>query len=481
MVLAVLFSMWLGVVGLGEGAVVWQTASVELSGWLLPVAIASYLIGSSSSSSEWREETEEFLDSLPNGRQARTLGRVMAAAAPVGYSLILLTAWILIGARDSPAGEIIWSEVAIGPLSLALAWTIGCLVGGFRRFRSAPSLFLVAYLFFQLLASPDIEVGASGPSQSDAGRLLMWLPPSSFESPFEILLRPSTQRLMYLVAVLVGIVFWMMWRADRSTSKKRWLVAGTSVAMAIVFVLGYVVASATPTVAWAAQSLDRPRADWLKLTSAQRCTNTDGVAFCAYPTFDPWIHVWNDAVARSASLAPERVEGVAQRPSNTTFDGVDPGPGWVITGFSWDKPNADEPVHAFALAASAGNLAVGLPSGYQASCDAHGQGRSIVPLWLAATSVDNGVMLLRQLAEQPGPVTSIGGVGLGNAIFGPDALNLALDISELPMTDVESVFASRLSQLTDPNLTTEEVASWFGISVRDSGRALVQSDLPTCR
>jgi hypothetical protein len=90
-------------------------------------------------------------------------------------------------------------------------------------------------------------------------------------------------------------------------------------------------------------------------------------------------------------------------------------------------------------------------------------------------------MLLRQLAEQPGPVTSIGGVGLGNAIFGPDALNLALDISELPMTDVESVFASRLSQLTDPNLTTEEVASWFGISVRDSGRALVQSDLPTCR
>ncbi|HEX6299379.1 MAG TPA: hypothetical protein VF148_02810 [Acidimicrobiia bacterium] len=478
--MAVFASVWFGVVGLGKGAVVWQTLSVELSGWLLPLAIASYLLGSTSSSSEWRQQTEEFLDSLPNGRQARILGRVMAAAAPVGYSVILVTAWMLIGARNNPAGEIIWSEVAVGPLSIAIAWTIGSLVGGFRRFRSAPSLFLVMYLFLQLLASPDIEIGASGPSQSDAGRLLMWLPPSSFESPFEILLRPSAQRLMYLVAVLVAVVLWMMWRADRSTSKRRWLVAATSVAMATVFVLGYVVASATPTVNWAAQSLDRPRADWTKLTLAQRCTNTDGIALCAYPTFEPWIHVWNGAITRAARLAPERVKGVAQRPSNTSFDGFDPGPGWVITGFSWDKPNADEPVRAFALAASAGNLAVGLPAGYQANCDAHGQGRSVVPLWLAATSVDNGVMLLRQLAEQAGPITSIGGVGLGNAIFGPDAPNLALDISEQPTTEVESVFSSRLSQLTDARTTIEDVASWFGISVRDSGQPLVPSDLPTC-
>lgn len=480
MLLAVVVSLWLALAGARDGAPIWQMLSVDAAGWMLPLTVGAYLLGSNSSSSEWHQQTEEFLDSLANGRVTRTLGRVLAGVAPVAYSIIVALLPILIGFGSNPAGDIIWTEFAIVPLSVALAWTVGCLVGSLRWFRPAPSLFLVVYLFLQLLASPDIEIGASGPSQSDAGRLLLWLPASAFESPFELMLRPSTQRFFYLVAALVAIVLLLMWRADRPTSGRRWLLPSMLAATGAVLGLAYIAMSAIPTAEWAAQSLDRPRADWSVLTSEQQCANTEGVEYCAYPTFEPWIDDWSAAIAESVRLAPTRVKGVVQRPSNTAFDGMDPGPGWLTTGFSWDYPRTSEPVHAFALAAAAGNLVVGLPAGYEESCDAQAQGRSVLPLWLAATSVNQGETLLQRLAEAPGAKASIGGVGLGNATIGSDAAFVAVKLSELSDSNVEEVLMSRYTELVDPRTTVGDVAAWFGIADQGAAESGSEINLPVC-
>ena len=480
MLIAVAAALWFSLRGLRTDAVVWQSLSVQGAGSTLPLAVASFLLGSTMASGDWRDQTEEFLDSLLNRRLIQTLGRIGGAAAPVGYSILIMIVTLVVGLTGRPAGEIIWTELAAGPTLVAISWIVGLAVGGFRRFRAAPSLVLVSYLFLQLLGSPDLEIGASGPSQFDLGQLLLWVPPSAFESPFELLLRPSTLRILYLVSILLAVVALVIRRADRAGAGHRWLLATVVIVGAASATLGYQVVLAEPNAAWAAPSLDRARADWSKLTANQECESIGSLSYCAYPGFDSWIEEWSRTISPAARLAEARVRGVVQRPENTGFDDMDPGPEWLITDFSWDNPHSDSPVNSFALAAGAGNLTVGLPTGFQETCDAGGQGRSIVPLWTAATSVDGGIELLQRLAQSTGPIRSIDGVPLGNAAIGTDAAAVALALTERSREEVTEVFVARYDELVDPTTTTNEVAGWFVIASSDLGPSELQVSLPAC-
>jgi hypothetical protein len=137
-------------------------------------------------------------------------------------------------------------------------------------------------------------------------------------------------------------------------------------------------------------------------------------------------------------------------------------------------------VNGFALAAGAGNLTVGLPAGFQEACDAGGQGRSIVPLWTAAASVDGGIQLLLRLAQSTGPIRSIDGIPLGNAVLGADAAAVALALTERSREEVIDVFVARYDELVDPTTTTSEVARWFGVASPDVGPSELQVSLPAC-
>jgi hypothetical protein len=479
MLLALAASTFFALWGSVRGSVVWQDWSVGMIGWTMPIILASYLLGSGSSASEWRDGSEEFLDSLQEGRTTRSIGRLGGAVAPVGFSILVAGVSMLVGLGANPAGNVMWSELAAAPLVAGVSWSIGCLTGGIRRFRAAPVLILVLYAFAQLLASPDIEIGAAGPSRTDLGRLMLWQPPSAFESPFALLLRPSTPRLAYLGAVFTASALFLA-SSGRKVSRGVWLSAAVVAAVLAVGALGSWVLAVSREVPWAALSFDRPRVDWQVLTSLQECSPVEQRMYCPYPGFEPWVEEWSSAVGYSALLAPNRVKGVVQRPPASSFDGMDPGGGWLVTGFSWDSPGSGKPVYAFALAAASANLTVGLPAGYQVGCDAQRQGRSVVPLWAAATSTERGMGLLRDLAESPGAKTSIGGVSLGNAIIGDQGADLAVELARLSRDSVAVILMSRFDELVDPMTSVEEVAGWFGIELRETAPPNPALGAPEC-
>ncbi len=480
MVVAALLSLGLALREVLGRAVVWQSFSVHASLWMIPIALVAVLISSSSSSSEWQDDSEEFLDSLPLGRSVRALGRAGGAITPVGFSLAVLVASGAGVLGGNPAGRFLWTEFLSAPLVVAITWVAGCFLGGLRRFRAVTSLSLVVYAFAQLLASPDVEIGAAGPSSTDLGRLMLWLPASRFETPLHLLLRPSSERFAYLATVLVVLVLLIAGKAQTDRSSRSRLSMAAALGMLGVGWLGSLVVSATPGVPWWFMA-DRPVVDWSYLTPRQDCVVGEHAhVYCAYPGFESWIDDWSDVVERSAGLGPERIRGVVQRPSGSSFDGMDPGPGWLVVGFTWDGDWIGAPVHSFALSAAAAGATVGLPTGYEAACDAQGQGRSIVPLLVAATQVDGGIELLGRLVETPGAEQSVDGVPLGRAFIGEEAAKVGLELSYRDPDQVQDIMVSRYDELIDPSTGVGEVAAWFGIITEDQTFTDVPSDLPAC-
>ncbi len=476
MLLGVGLSAWLLARHLLGGAAVWQVLSVGIGGFLLPLVAATFLVGAWSSSREIRYSYEEHFDSLAHGRTVRSLGILGGMIGPLAYVIGLVAAAVLVANSSSPAGEVLRGEIAVAPLAVGVAWAAGVAFRGAKRLRATPIAVLVVYAALQLIGSPDFEIGSgeSAPG-ADLSRLLLWMPPSAFDTPFDLLMRPSGERPWFLVAVLLLLIIVVAVR----TSRRLRLLGMVSVAIAVAAagmsadrVLSY-----TAQQPWAINTMVGPRVNWELLTASQDCSTGGSVDVCPYPGFEPWAEAWSEVILRVQEAFPSNVEAVIQRPQRSQFPGSDPGPNRVATLFEWDRPGSSRPVHSFALASRGGHTLVGLPSSPADSCNASGQGRSVFPLWLASVSVDGGDTLVADVQEAK-MIPEIEGVPMGGAIVDPVAVGLAQELILLDESHVRNVFASNWDRLVDPQTSVDDVAAWFELTTAPTSQADPNDSIP---
>ena len=439
-------------------ATIWQNLSVSIGGALLPLTGASFLVAAWTVSREIRYGYEEQLDSLPHGRAVRDAGLFGAVVGPLAWAVILVTATLAVAAMSTPAGVMVWPEVLTALMTIPIAWTAGILIRG--RMRAAPAVALLGYGVLQLLGSPDVAVGGpEGSGGPDLSRLLLWMPPSAFDSPFEILLRPSWHRLLFLITILTLILAALLVRGPQLV--RLVTIGGTLVVAALLAVL---VVDFLPSPTWAVTTEARPRVDWAVLDAEQACVTMSRATHCTYPDFESWGKEWEEVVAEAQQVWPVPTPEIAQRPA--TLLGQSRKTNQVTADFNWDGAMGASGLNGYALAVRLGEMSVGLPGSSPTRCDGRGQARGVFPYWLAALATVDGRRILSDLQGLP-IVISLGDIPLGGAIAGPETVALALALASEGQETVTSVLTEHWNELMKPETSLADLAAWFDLQVAD--------------
>ena len=403
---------------------------------LLPLAGATMLAAHLAVLRGRRHDTEELYATLPTRALARTAAHLLALAAPAGLAALLVLAhvvWLLArGGVGSPSP----AELVTGPVLVALAGAVGVALARWAPWTAAGPLGLVVLGVWQLVAWD--------PGESTAGTVHRWLglwvehrPQGGL--PPALLIRPSGWHLAWLL--VLGAAVAVLAASRHGWTPRRAGALAATVALTVGLGAGQLAAArAAVTVA----------PDPVAWTAAQDCERRDGVTYCAFDAYRPWIDDWAAAVQGVRTALPDDVADatrgeagpvVRQVPdavawaalsvedpfSHIGSEPADPdpdaaarvaGPGTVRTGMRWSAGDRTG-VAAFVLARAYAREVVGLPGAYTVSerrmsegeatmyaeaggeeaapeagdiitevgsCVPAGQARGVVVLWLAARS-----------------------------------------------------------------------------------------------
>lgn len=439
-------------VSLRVSAPVWPDASVRLGTALLPLTACSFLLGSWQASRAVRQGTREWLDSLPHDVRSEVAAHVLLGVVPVSWALLISTAavgFVLLGAA---AGSVAAAEIMGGVAMVAAAWALGVLCGTKTAAGVIPVLVLISAAFVQLVASPDVSLGAAVERGPDLGRLAIWMPASAFDTPIDLMTRPSAEHLVYVVAAAMAAAVASLASVAPASFPLRVSALGT---------FGVVVLTAVPLV-----RAPSPRVDWSTLIADQQCTTLVGVEYCAFDLFEGWIPEWAETIADVSRVIDVRATRVVQRPSSISV-GDDPARGHHDTVFvstEWDRRGANRPTRRFRLATEATYPTLGLPTS-NLPCSGVGQARAAVALWAAAASFNTGRDVLESSLEESGDTLTVGGEPtIGPVVFGTPAARLAELMSGMDTEEVAQVVLARLPALNDAATTLQALAGWLGIS-----------------
>jgi hypothetical protein len=164
---------------------------------------------------------------------------------------------------------------------------------------------------------------------------------------------------------------------------------GGVVAIGVVAALFAGTMSITSPEADTLERLSRQPGSLIPVTrGADHCAALNGVNYCAFPAFAAWIPLWQQAVEPVAAAVPAEARAVLpavrQRRPHGTLDGRIQAEN-VLTNTTWGR-NGGETESRRWLAAQVAAAATGLPRtgqhGSSRVCDARGQARTVVALWL---------------------------------------------------------------------------------------------------
>lgn len=503
---------WIGSAGsaalmwywLGGVAPLLQRDVIFLAGAMLPLA-ASTLLAANEATLR-RRRTAETLTTLPRGESEPLWGIQCGVAGPVAVAIALQTIGMIYLLLGGPIGWIDWWELAVGPVMVGVFGIGGVLLGSRIRHSILASVALVGIAFAQLIASPDAQVFSPEPGPTASVEWLApWMIPSNFESVEGLISRPSELHLIYLL-LLGGLMASLSTRAPGLGNRLAKLSSAGVISIAVVAV-SINMAGELPI-----------RFDWQAAAESQVCETHDGVEYCAFNLYEPWIQRWQHTVEAVDAILPVALSRVVQRPSNTWID--EPGaleePGLIISITEWDR-DGTLPSQEFNLALLAAHSSVGLPLTKQSRewtdaeidamvqdnpdypgdlraqlesepgsprfCSAFRQARAVVAVWLAATALERGeAALASQLADGPIrrifwiPIDAING-SAPTLIEGVDA-QLALQLLGLPTANVVDLLNDRWVEVIDPTTRSTELAGWFGLTRMSAPDTGAQTDEP---
>jgi hypothetical protein len=451
-------------------------------------------------------ESDETFDALPVAPMTRTLGTGLAFVSPLLVAIAMQGAVLVARALGGSVTAIVWAEVLVGPVTVALGAAAGMAVGW--AFKNAIAVPLAGLGFVGLTLMVWWQDFMFGPYTP-------WLAPvpalDRNQYAFEQGYRPSTIHLVYLVLLTMFFVaVAMSWRRK---GREQILAIATSLLIlgGVIWAGSAQLAGLTPAeeVDWEAQYLAKG-GDYV-------CEQRANVTYCPYQGYEGWVDEWAGEVESVLALAPAQatqrpLEIRQQIPYFVDDDEELPPAGDLTAGMWWSRGPYDSYLvaHRLGMALGVAGWAVGLPT-HQfpiksevvegelvarpfdpntddaaevqlRACSSDGQGRAVVALWYATQSSPESREALEfqvsgerfgHLSPQDNTAIDIGYRQPSSAVvyFRREA-QVALELSRLPASEVGATFEARWDQATDPTTTTtEDVAAWFGVDVPGMGDA----------
>ncbi|GAA1584618.1 hypothetical protein [Actinoplanes couchii] len=341
------------------------------------VGMASLILGAGlllathlAAGRDHRAGAEESIRTMPAGPSRRSLALLVTVPIAAVTGAIVYAISLLLLLPTWPVGRFnLWAALVVLVIP-AIGAAVGVAVGRLLPHIAAGSLTVVALIaaIFVLLI-----VGQGPGGVADALfpiPLMVW----DFGTSY-----PFGWHLLYLLGLLTLAV----------AAVCRPAVPKTSAVVAVVAVLAaglsvHREAAATPDFIETEEVLQAIAPDKLD------CRTEQGVRYCALPGYGGWIEHWREAVEPVAALLPANADRPSVRQIADMFDQKPMTPGYpeMIVGDTWGRiggwaEDSKERVVRDYVAASVGLLRVE-DTGVWDSCDATGQHRVVVAMWMLA-------------------------------------------------------------------------------------------------
>ncbi|NUP77451.1 MAG: hypothetical protein HOV96_07875, partial [Nonomuraea sp.] len=341
------------------------------------LASAVLIVASLATSRDGRHGMPESFAGLPGRAEHRTRALLLATPLVAGLAAaVAVGGYLAIRLLSGPAGGRldVW-EPLTAVAAAVLAAALGVAVGRWARWLIAGPL-VVAVLGFFIYMNP-----ANGQAR--------WLLPVMQDHRPDWPDRPSAAHLVYVLAVaaVFGGIALLRHRVRPAP------VAAVVVALAVAVPSGATAASTRPparfptNVELTVAHVDSRVRERYFGPDAYRCTQRQGLTYCAFPGYEPWIPLWEQAVQPVVAALPAalRVRAPRVRQMSPTWRFADDS-GMIRPPMSWGHPDQRR-----MLAEDVAFWATGLydsatrhfdPSRRAGPCDVRGQARTVVALWL---------------------------------------------------------------------------------------------------
>ncbi|MEV6862424.1 hypothetical protein AB0M44_15680 [Streptosporangium subroseum] len=350
---------------------------VNATGLSTCLAAVVLVVASLATSRDGRHKMPESLASLPGRAEHRTSAILLATPLAAGLAAAVAAGgYLVIRLLSGPAGGRLDVWEPLTAVSAAMfAATLGVAVGRWARWLIAGPLTVavLGYLIFQ------------NPFNGAAGWLLPVMQVHRPDWPD----RPSAIHLLYVLALAVALGGLAL------------LKHGVRLAPAVAVVAALAVAVPAGAIAAAEQPVVRPSPGELSMDDvdsrvreryfgpdAHRCSDRQGITYCAYAGYEPWIPLWEKTIRPVVDALPTalraRVPRVEQMTSTWSF-GHNLNAPLVRPPMEWGHPD-QRTILAQDVAFWATGLNDSAARAYMAhpgkGCDVRGQARTVVALWL---------------------------------------------------------------------------------------------------
>ncbi|MFK3983874.1 hypothetical protein ACI2K4_26270 [Micromonospora sp. NPDC050397] len=449
-----------------------EDRSVQLLA-VLVLGGAALVIGNFAVLRPRRHNTAALYDTLVLPPAWRTAAHLLACAAFGLFSAVLVAVRLTVTAvLPGAAGRLDPDELLTVPVAVVLLGAVGVLLA-----RLVGSV-VVAPLAVLVLAVASLAPDLAGTSERNP---LRWLPPvavaqRSIALPVDLVARPAGAHLVYLTGLLTLVAVAAMVRAGAG---RRAVTAGL-LGLALLVGGGALQSRPVPDEVRAARvvAVEDP-------ADQQTCRVRDGVTYCAFPDFVPWIDSWDEVLRGVLRRVPEAPANpplaVRQRMWLTEIPA-----GGLLTTAEEQQARADSWRRADVEAGTPSTISVGTRWGdgqaeagfaglvayeilTRAGAGSHGSlcgSRAVLVAWLAGQATPETAAGLRLADEKSWGGVRFGELSFGSGVGVPDReMTVAWELLRRPADEVAALVRRDWAELAAKDTPTERVGEIFGVPV----------------
>ncbi|MFC4008560.1 hypothetical protein ACFOY2_15115 [Nonomuraea purpurea] len=343
---------------------------VHATGLSTCLAGAVLIVASLAVSRDGRHGMPESLAGLPGRAEHRTRAILLATPLVAGLAAaVAVGGYLAIRLLSGPAGGKldVWEPLTAVAASMFAA-TLGAAIGRWARWLIAGPI-VVAVLGFLIFT--NFQNGAAG-----------WLLPVMQEDRPDWPDRPSAVHLVYVVALTIVFGGLALLRHRLRIVPLAAVVA----ALAVAVPSGATAAAEPPIVRFpvgrplSLSDVDPRVRERYFGPDARRCSTRHGITYCAYKGYEPWIPLWESVVRPAADVLPADLRARLPSVQQTSMAWLYTDPPEIRPTMAWGHPD-QRILLAQDVASWAADIKIPVGTA-RVGCDAYGQARTVVMLWI---------------------------------------------------------------------------------------------------